>query len=104
MTEAERLAIQNLAEDIPALWQADTTTAIDRQMIVRQLIERIVVNVVDNSEAVQVEVHWQGGHITQTLVKRPVGRLEQMSDYQALMDRVKMLQSQSVRHLKWQRY
>ena len=56
------------------------------------------------SEAVQVEVHWQGGHITQTLVKRPVGRLEQMSDYQALMDRVKMLQSQSVRHLKWQRY
>jgi hypothetical protein len=68
LTEAERLAIQNLAQDIPALWQADTTTAIDRQMIVRQLIERIVVNVVDSSEAVQVEVHWQGGHITQTLI------------------------------------
>jgi DNA-binding MarR family transcriptional regulator len=94
LTEAERLAIQNLAHDIPALWQADTTTAIDRQMIVRQLIERIVVTVVDSTETVQVEVHWQGGHITQTLVKRPVGRLEQMSDYQALMDRVKVLQSQ----------
>jgi hypothetical protein len=94
LTEAERLAIHNLAQDIPALWQADTTTAIDRQMIVRQLIERIVVTVVDSTEAVQVEVHWQGGHITQTLVKRPVGRLEQMSDYQALMDRVKVLQSQ----------
>jgi len=39
--------------------QADTTTAIDRQMIVRQLIERIVVTVVDSTEAVQVEVHWQ---------------------------------------------
>ena len=94
LTEAERLAIQNLAHDIPALWQADTTTAIDRQMIVRQLIERIVVTVVDSTEAVQVEVHWQGGHTTQTLVKRPVGRLEQMSEYQALMDRVKVLQSQ----------
>jgi len=31
---------------------------------------------------------------TQTLVKRPVGRLEQMRDYEALMDRVKVLQSQ----------
>jgi hypothetical protein len=37
LTEADRLAIHNLAHDIPALWQADTTTAIDRQMIVRQL-------------------------------------------------------------------
>jgi hypothetical protein len=46
LTAEERLAIQNLAQDIPALWQADTTTAIDRQMIVRQLIERIVVTVV----------------------------------------------------------
>jgi hypothetical protein len=35
LTAEERLAIQNLAQDIPALWQADTTTAIDRQMIVR---------------------------------------------------------------------
>jgi DNA invertase Pin-like site-specific DNA recombinase len=94
LTEEERLAIQNLAQDIPALWQADTTTAIDRQMIVRQLIERIVVTVVDSTEVVQVEVHWQGGHTTQTLVKRPVGRLEQMRDYEALMERVKVLQSQ----------
>jgi DNA invertase Pin-like site-specific DNA recombinase len=94
LTEAERLAIQNLAQDIPALWQADTTTAIDRQIIVRQLIERILVTVVNNTEAVQVEVHWQGGHSTRTLMNRPVGRLEQMRDYQALLDRVKTLQSQ----------
>jgi hypothetical protein len=63
-------------------------------MIVRQLIKRIVVTVVDSTEAVQVEVHWQGGHITQTLVNRSVGRLEQMRDYQALIERVKVLQSQ----------
>jgi len=94
LSEEERPAIQQLAQDIPALWQADTNTAIDRRMIVRQLIERIVVTVVDSTEAVQVEVHWQGGHTTQTLVKRPVGRLEQMRDYEALMERVKVLQSQ----------
>ena len=94
LTEAEQLAIQNLAQDIPYVMQADTTTAIDRQIIVRQLIEHIVVTVVDSTEAVQVEVHWQGGHTTQTLVNRPVGQLEQMRDYQVLMDRVKVLQSQ----------
>jgi hypothetical protein len=63
-------------------------------MIVRQLIERVLVTVVDRAEAVQVEVHWQGGHTTQTVVNRPVGRLEQMRDYQVLMDHVKALQSQ----------
>lgn len=76
LTEEERLAIQNLAQDIPALWKADTTTAIDRQMVVRQLIERILVTVVDSTEVVQVEVHWQGGHRTRTLLDRPVARLE----------------------------
>ena len=90
----ERNAIRCLAEDIPALWRAETTTAADRQTIVRYLIERILVTVVDESEKVQVEVHWVGGHQTRTRLTRPVARLEQMSNHKALLARVKALQTQ----------
>ena len=95
LSEEERLAIQHLAQDIPALWKAETTTAMDRQMIVRQLIERILVTVIDNTEKVQTEIHWYGGHITTTWLDRPVAKLEQMAGYQTMMDRVKELQSQA---------
>jgi hypothetical protein len=94
LSEQERVAIQNLAQDIPALWKAETTTAMDRQTTVRQLIERILVTVIDNTEKVQIEIHWYGGHITQAWLDRPVAKLEQMADYQAMLDRVKVLQSQ----------
>ncbi|MEY3760697.1 MAG: hypothetical protein RIR39_2188 [Pseudomonadota bacterium] len=95
LTSEERAAILRLAQDIPVLWEADTTTAVDRQLIVRQLIERVLVTVIENTENVQVEVHWHGGHQTHALITRPVARLEQMSRYQPLMDRVKALHAQS---------
>ena len=94
LTEEEREAIQSLAQDIPVLWEAETTTAGDRQLIVRQLIERILVTVIDDTEKVQVEVYWIGGHKTKMMTCRPVARLDQMSHYPELMSRVKALQSQ----------
>jgi len=94
LTIEEHAAILRLAQDIPVLWEADTTTAVDRQLIARQLIERVLVTVIENTENVQVEVHWQGGHQTHALINRPVARLEQMSRYQPLMDRVKALHAQ----------
>ena len=96
LSEQDRAAIQRLAQDIPTLWQADTTTAMDRQSIVRQLIERMLVTVIDNTEKVQTEIHWYGGHITRAWLNRPVAKLEQMTDYQTLMERVKALQSQGL--------
>lgn len=86
--EAERARIRQLAADIPALWHAPTTTAADRQAIVRLLIERVIVTVIDDSEQVTVEVHWIGGHRTYTHLVRPVARLQQLSYYPQLAARV----------------
>ncbi len=94
LSEEQRAAIRHLAQDIPALWQAETTTAIDRQTIVRQLIERILVTVIDNTEKVQTEIHWYGGHITHIRLDRPVAKMAQMAGYQAMMERIKALKSQ----------
>jgi uncharacterized protein YndB with AHSA1/START domain len=54
-------AIRAMAQDLPALWSAETTTQEERQTIVRLLVERIVVEVIDTSEQVRIECHWQGG-------------------------------------------
>jgi len=94
LMDEEREAIQRLAQDIPALWKADATSAGDQQLIVRQLIERILVTVIDDTEKVQVEVHWTGGYKTKIMTSRPVARLDQMSNYPELMSRVKSLKTQ----------
>ncbi|MFZ0257310.1 MAG: hypothetical protein WAN46_17105 [Gammaproteobacteria bacterium] len=79
LSAEERAAIRRLASDIPALWRAPTTTAADRQAIIRQLVERVIVTVRGESEQVDVQIHWIGGHGTQAVLTRPVARLDQLS-------------------------
>lgn len=91
LTAEERAAIRRLATEIPALWHAPTTTAADRQAIVRQLVERVVVTVHGESERVDAQIHWFGGYGTQTTLIRPVARLDQLSYYPQLTARVTVL-------------
>jgi hypothetical protein len=96
LSRQEREAIRRLATDLPRLWHAETTTAADRQAIIRQLVERIVVTVQGESEKVDVEIHWIGGHRTQTQRIRPVARLDQLSYYPELLARVANLHQQGL--------
>jgi len=89
LSAEQREAIRRLSNDIPALWQAPTTTAVDRQAIIRQLLDRVIVTVVEDTEQVNVELHWAGGHRTGTRLIRPVARLEQLSYYPQLTNRVR---------------
>src|SRR5262249_30405710 len=75
----DREAMRRLAADIPALWQAPTTTAADQQAILRQLIERIVVTLEGATEQVALTLSWAGGHTSTTTLDRPVARLEQLN-------------------------
>ena len=96
LDEAEREAIRNLAADVPTLWKAPGTTSKDRQEIIRQLVERVVVTVQGESEKVNVQVHWHGGHVTATTVIRAVARLDQLSYFEPLMARVAELHSEGL--------
>ena len=88
LTPGERAAVQALAADLPAVWNAPSTTQADRKELLRILIERITVNVAGNSELVNVTITWAGGHQTTGQAVRPVGRLDQLSYYPALLARV----------------
>lgn len=94
LSEEERESIRRLAVDIPNIWYANSTRPSDRQTIIRQLIDRIIVSVEGETEKVSVEFCWVGGHKTHASLVRPVARLEQLSYYQDLLDRVAELNSE----------
>jgi DNA invertase Pin-like site-specific DNA recombinase len=84
---AELHAIRNLAQDLPALWQAETSTQEERQTIVRLLLERVLVEVVNDTEQVRVVCYWHGGNRTLHQLMRPVARLTTLSTYSRLVAR-----------------
>jgi len=91
LTAAEREAIRRLAEDLPALWAAPTTTPADRQRVVRLLLRRVVVAVQGESERVQVRLEWAGGATSEHELIRPVSRYSQRTDFPELLARVREL-------------
>lgn len=88
LTEAERLRIRALATEIPALWDASETTHADRKEIIRCLIERVVVHVRGDSEHVDIEIHWFGGHISRHSMIRPMPRYDRLESYDRLVTMV----------------
>jgi DNA invertase Pin-like site-specific DNA recombinase len=97
VSATEREQIRALAQDLPALWQAPTTTAADRQRVVRLLVEEVVVAVQGDSERVDVTIHWAGGERTGHEVVRPVRRYEQLADHARLLNRVDELRKEGLK-------
>ena len=91
LSEAEKSSIRQLAENIPALWNAETTTQAQRKEIVRQVIETVKVEVEGDSEFVHVEINWVGGESTQARIIRPVRKWSQLSNYPQLCKRITQL-------------
>jgi DNA invertase Pin-like site-specific DNA recombinase len=94
VSPAEQERIRSLASSIPDLWTAESTTAADRQRIIRFLIERIVVDVQGTSERVVVAIHWIGGSRSSHELVRAVQRYDQMADYPRLCARIQELRVQ----------
>jgi hypothetical protein len=91
LTRSERDAIEALAHNIPAIWHASTTTVADRKEIVRQLIQRIIVAGDGLSERVQITIEWAGGGTTAGIAIRPISRMEHLSYYPQLCERMRNL-------------
>jgi DNA invertase Pin-like site-specific DNA recombinase len=87
-TAADRERIEAWADDLSGLWKAPSTTIEDRKTMVRFLVERITVGVRGQTEWVDVTIRWAGGKESRHEVCRPVNQYEQLSNYQALRDRM----------------
>jgi len=95
LTEADRRLVQTLAQDIPRLWHDPETSSADRQMIVRQLIERVTVWARPNSQHVDLAIQWAGGYTSQHHLVRPVARYDQQENHQQLQARILELRDQN---------
>ena len=94
VTEAERARITALAADIPALWEAESTTNADRKEIIRCLVDQVVVLVHGNTERCDVTIHWKGGYTSRHEVIRPVRSRLQLEDGERLRARITELKRQ----------
>jgi DNA invertase Pin-like site-specific DNA recombinase len=94
LAEAERENIRTLAQDIPALWHSPSTTMAERKEIVRQIVERVVVENEGKSERLHVTIGWVGGSETKGVVIRPVSKIEYLSYYPRMCERVRELIAQ----------
>lgn len=91
LTAQELQDIHALAEDLPALWSAMTTTTAERKEILRLVIDRVVVRCERGDEQLSVDIHWAGGMMTHGSVIRPVARMTQLSYYAELKAAVERL-------------
>jgi DNA invertase Pin-like site-specific DNA recombinase len=71
ITAEERETIQRLAQDLPALWQAETTTHHERKQLLRLAIDSVQLDTVSQPGQVSLQIHWRIGTITTLAVKRP---------------------------------
>jgi hypothetical protein len=88
LTPGERDAIRALADHLPSVWHAPTTSVDDRKEILRTVIEKITVAVVGDSELVDVTIRWAGRHETTGQAVRPVARMDQLSYFPRMLARI----------------
>lgn len=71
LSEAEQLAVRQLSQDLPAVWFAPTTKAVDRKRLLRLVIEDVTVTTYPEQRSAKLVVRWNGGHLTEYEVHCP---------------------------------
>jgi DNA invertase Pin-like site-specific DNA recombinase len=89
--DADRDAIRRLAEEVPVVWQAPTTTPADRRQVARLLIDRVVLTVDPGDDRVAVRVEWAGGAVREHESRRAVSGYRRQRDWPRLSARLAAL-------------
>lgn len=71
LSAADKEMIRRLAEDVPALWHAQTTTMEERKRLLRCLIEDVTLDAFSRPGYSILHVRWHTGTITTVEVERP---------------------------------
>jgi len=91
ITEADRAAILALGSDLTSLWQAETTTNVDRKHMLRLVIRDVIVDGKRAQGQVWFQINWQTGAHEEFSYKRSVQSYEQSADVEALQQRIREL-------------
>lgn len=94
LTQAESARIQSLAQDMPALWQAPTTTPAQHKEIIRCLVDQVVVTTCHGAPEAALAIHWKGGRPTERTCRRSLASYAAMPDRAAILERVQSWRAQ----------
>ena len=71
----EQQAMNRLAQDLPAVWQAPTTTDRERKQLLRYAIAEVQLDGVSTPGKIDIRVTWWSGAVTQAANRPAQGRL-----------------------------
>jgi DNA invertase Pin-like site-specific DNA recombinase len=72
LSPQDKKSILALARDLPRLWNAPTTTCVDKKRMLRLLIQDVVLSPVDVPErATRIRILWKTGAISELMTPRP---------------------------------
>lgn len=80
-----------LAEDLPKLWKAQSTSAQDRKRMLRLLIKDITVQKRRAEGKAVLRVRWQGGALEALVVELPIPEAERVRYPEAMVERVRSM-------------
>jgi DNA invertase Pin-like site-specific DNA recombinase len=84
LTAAQRVEIETLAQNLPAVWRSPQTGVSQKRRIIRSLLERVVVWAPASSPEVTVHLHWSLGTVTEHRLTRPVRSWDQLASTAAV--------------------
>jgi hypothetical protein len=70
LSPEEREAMQTLAGDLAAIWQAETTTPAERKQLLRLAIEAVQLDGVSRPGWIEIQIRWRSGVVTRLDVQR----------------------------------
>lgn len=91
VTAADRAAILALGQDLPALWQAPTTTPADRKRLLRLVVREVLLDQHRGRGQVWLQINWQTGAQTEHWVTRRVQSYAVYVDGERLQQRLREL-------------
>ena len=87
--DPEQLA--SLARDLPALWEAEATTARDRKRLLACLLDEVILSIDRNAKQIHVVLQWKGGRSDHQQLPILTGRREVKRDDADTVDLLRRL-------------
>jgi hypothetical protein len=94
LTASDREQILALGQDLPRVWNAETTTNVDRKQIVRLVIKHVVVDQRRERGKVWLRIVWQTGATSEQCIRRNTVSYREHADAEALERRVRELNAE----------
>ncbi len=96
LSGADRQAILDVGQNLPALWYAATTTPADRKRLVRLVVRDVILDRSRAPDQVWLQINWQTGARTEQWTPRRISRYRDQAGIENLRQRLHALKSEGL--------